>query len=279
MENYEENAEVMTQSSYHSAHNKTPWQKVGLETAGFIPAEFVSIGVSLGVVAFADKVAPNLVQSVSKVIGKVVIEPYLENIEGALSKVCKLEECQVDKTKTREERAEALAKNTLVFSAAWALSMIAKLETRKFLNNQTGISEDPIAGKKWWQFWKMTTHESIIFGMDESVHYGSLLLMNTAGAKVTDDMISASKNVLVKMGVPEKKAHEVSVMAVVWELPNILGLLSGIGGIMGIHHKQLDKKVDAKLAEWSGKKPASHVERLSQQQAAASSHQSPQASV
>ncbi len=269
----------MTQSSYHSAHNKTPWQKVGLETAGFIPAEFVSIGVSLGVVALADKVAPNLVQSVSKVIGKVVIEPYLENIEGALSKVCKLEECKVDETKSREERAENLAKTTLVFSAAWVASMIAKLETRKFLNNKTGISEDPVAGKKWWQFWKMTTHESIIFGMDESVHYGSLLLLNTSGAKITDEMISASKNVLVKMGVPEKKAHEVSVMAMVWELPNLLGLFSGIGGIMGIHHKQLDKKVDAKLAEWGMKKPASHVERLSQQQAAASAQQFPRASV
>ncbi len=253
-------------------NGKTPWQRVGLETAGFIPAELVSMGVSLGVVAFADTVAPNLVKSVSQTVSKVVFEPYLEYIEGGLGKVCKLDECQVDKNQSREERAEQLAKTTLVFAAAWAVSMIAKIQTRKFLNDKTGISEKPIAGAKWWEFWKMTRHEQIIFGMDEGVHYGSFLLMNTIGAPVTDEMIRATTNVLVKCGVPEKKAHEIAAMGVVWELPNALGLVAGIGGIAGIHHQQWDQKLDTKMAKWFGEKSASHVERLALQEASQSLH-------
>lgn len=247
--------------------NRTASGRVHLEAAAFVPAELVSMSVSLGVVAIADTVAPGMIKDMSHALGKYVFEPYLDYIEGGINSVCRLEQCKIDTSKPREERAEALAHTTLVFGAAWAASMIAKMETRRFLNNMTGVSEEAVAGKKWWQFWKMTNHEKVIFGLDEGVHYGSMLLMNTAGAPVTDNMIESSKNILVKCGVPEKKAHEIASMVMIWEVPNFLGMVSGIAGINGIQHHQWDKK----FGEWleknslcmSRKKPAaSFVEQV-----------------
>lgn len=228
----------------------TAWDRTGRETAALIPAELISMGVSLGVVAVADavdRVAPNAIKTISSALSKAVFEPYLDTIEWGLSKFCKLESAKVDTHIPRAERAEHLARTTLVFSAAWAASMIAKLNTRSFINDKLGVAEDKYPGKKWWQFWKMTSHEKVIFGMDESVHYGSMLLLNTAGAKVTDDMIHASRNVLVKCGMSDKLANELSHMTFIWELPNALGLASGMGGIYGIHHHQWDKKVEKNL--------------------------------
>lgn len=210
------------------------------EARAFTVAEFVSMGVSLGVVGVADQVAPNMLKSATKAIAKTVIEPYLDTIEGMMQRFCKLEECKIDTSKSREQRAEELAHVTVVFSAAWVISMAAKLATRRFLTNKIP-AHDPdsphyrphkddqkvLAVKPLFK--GVSKHELKLFGADEGIHYGSLLLLNTGAAKVTDELIRASTNILVKCGMPEKKAHELSSMAMIWELPNFLGLLAGLG--------------------------------------------------
>ena len=207
--------------------------KIGAESFGFAVAETVSMSTSLGVVGIADQVAPGLLKGASKVVSKVCIEPFLDTIEGTLSTVCRLKECQPDMTKTREERAESLAKTLIVFSSAWATSMAAKVLTRRLMNDWAGIKENkPLPGQI------LSTNEKKIFLADEGIHYGMIAIMNTIGAPVTDEMINSTANILNKCGVPEKKAHEVASMAVVWELPNLMGMVAGIGAIAHNHMKE-----------------------------------------
>jgi hypothetical protein len=205
---------------------KVLYGNIAKESGGFALAEMVSMSTSLLVVGIADTLAPNMIKDVSKFVGKHVIEPFLDPIESTLGAVCKISECQPDKTKSRAERAE----NMIVFSAAWATSMAAKVATRRIFNRAVGISDDPIPAGGL-----LSAHEKRILLYDEGVHYGSILLMNTAGAKVTDELIASSTNVLTKVGIPEKKAKELSSMAVIWELPNLLGMAAGIGAIFQNH--------------------------------------------
>lgn len=205
---------------------KAIYGKISAESGGFALAEMASMAVSLGVVGIADTLAPNLIKSASQAVSKTCIEPNLDTIEKTLGTVCRLKECQPDKTQSREERAEHLAKTMIVFSAAWAASMAAKVATRRIFNSAIGIEESkPPAGKL------LSDYEKKILVADEGIHYGSILLMNTVGASVTDDMISSTANILEKVGFSKKKAHEISSMAVVWELPNFLGMAAGIGAI------------------------------------------------
>jgi hypothetical protein len=131
--------------------------------------------------------------------------------------------------------------------------MIVKLETRKFANAKFDLHDEPRLDKKWWQPWKLTNHEKVIVGMDEGIHYGSIILMNMTGggAKVTDSAVNSIQSVLQKTGMSERKAKDIANMVVVWELPNALGFLGGVGGIMGIHHKNWDKK----YGQWEASKP------------------------
>jgi hypothetical protein len=217
--------------------------KIVAESGGFAVAELVSMGVSLGVVGLADQVAPGLLKSASQVVAKTCIEPFLDPIENTLGTVCKLKECQPDKNKSREERSEAIAKTVLVFSAAWAASMAAKLYTRGKINEWAGISNHKVPTSGNWfkdQFNSIAAelkdpNTRRIFLMDEGIHYGSILMMNTVGAPVTDEMINSTAKVLTKCGMSENKAKEVSSMAIVWELPNLLGMAAGIGTIARNH--------------------------------------------
>jgi hypothetical protein len=219
--------------------------KIVTESGVFALAEFASMAVSLGVVGIADQVAPGLVKSASQAVSKTCVEPFLDTIEGALGKVCRLKECQPDLSKSREERAEALAKTMIVFSAAWAASMGAKLLTRGAVNRWTGVNphELPKSGNWFKDQWNTINAElknpetRKIFLADEGIHYGSILLMNTAGAHVTDEMINSTGNLLNKCGIPKHKAHEIASMAIVWELPNLLGMAAGIGSIAQNHLK------------------------------------------
>lgn len=239
-------AKVPTIDQRRLHNGRTSAQNIGLESSGFAVAEFVSMATSLGVVGIADTIAPGFLKTVTKAIGKTCIEPFLDPIENTVSGLCKLEECKIDKTKSREQRAEDLAYTMVVFSTAWAASMLAKIQTRRGMNRLLGI-EEPLHTS----LFKLTKAEKIIIGLDEGVHYGSLLLLNTSAAHYTDDMIRTTTGLLQKLGLPERKAKELSSMAMIWELPNILGLFAGIGGIVGKHKhgwgqskKHVDKLVD-----------------------------------
>lgn len=211
-----------------------------LESGSFGVAEIISMGVSLGVVGVADQVAPNLLKTASKAVSKAVVEPYLDFIESAMTRFCKLEECKIDKEKPREERAQELSHTLVVFGAAWAFSMAAKLTTRRVLtgkmvaHNVNSPHYIPHPDDK--KIFGVTKHEWKLFGVDEGIHYGSLILLNTGMAKYTDELIKASTNILHKCGLSEKKAHELSSMAMIWELPNFLGLLGGLGVISHRHN-------------------------------------------
>ncbi len=213
-----------------SPDKKLVYGNIAKESGGFALAEMVSMSTSLLVVGVADTLAPNLIKDVSKFVGKHVIEPFLEPIESTLGTLCKLKECQPDKTKTRAERAESLAKTMIVFSTAWATSMLAKIATRRLFNRAVGIADEAVPAGGL-----LSANEKRILLYDEGVHYGSILLMNTVGAGMTDEMINSSTNILTKAGIPEKKAKELSSMAIIWELPNLLGMAAGIGGIFQNH--------------------------------------------
>lgn len=208
------------------------YKNIAAESGGFIVAEGASMAVSLGVVGIADKVFPNQLKDASKVVSKLCVEPFLDTIEYGLGTVCKLKECQPDKTKPREERAQELAKTMIVFSAAWGLSMLGKVLTRRAYNSAfLGQEAEREAGKF------LSSHEKRIFLADEGVHYGSILLMNTIGANVTDGMISSLTSFFQKCGMSERKAKEMSSMAIIWELPNALGMAAGVGAIARDHLK------------------------------------------
>lgn len=221
----------------------TKAKNAGAESMGFALAEGVSLGVGLGVMAFADKVAPWMINGVSSVLAKTVVEPLLEPLESARSKLCKLEECQVDTSRSREERAQALAKTLLMFGVAWYASMEAKVFTRTSVNKAMGLAHEP--EMPFWKFllqpvqsYKRSPNAFRILAADEGVHYGSLLLLNTGLAQYTDDYIRATTNMLANTGlVSKEKAHELATYGMVWEAPNVLGLGAGIGAIAYNHFK------------------------------------------
>ena len=229
----------------HASKARGAWLNVAAESAGLGVAEMVSIATSLGVVAVAEDIAPNLLKSVSKTMGKI-IEPYLLGpAESFLGTFCKLEECKIDKEKSRQERAEELSKNLIVFSAAFVTSLVAKIATRKALNHLTGITTTPkrntgnFAKDIWVNYIWPDKHDRKIFYWDEGVHMGSLILMNTGIAKQTDVMIQGSSSVLQKtLGWTKAKADRVASMAMIWEVPNVIGWLAGVGAIAHTEFKR-----------------------------------------
>lgn len=210
---------------------------------GFAPAELTSMGVSLGVVAVLDNVIPKeIMGGASKVIAKVCIEPFQDIIEKGMRKFAKLEEFKVDETKSKEQRAEEYAHAVMVFGAAYAVSMWAKLSTRRFMNKSLGIGCDQHiqADEKMGIFRKKihdmnpanwSRNERNIFLADEGVHFGSIILMNAnqTVASATDEHIKTMSSMLEKMGISQEKAKELSSYAMIYELPNLLGM--GAGGL------------------------------------------------
>lgn len=224
-------------------NDKSVRGNVARESLGFGAAEFASMGVSLGVVAFMDKIVPKaIMDKVVHVVAKTVIEPNLDFIERNMKK-CRLEECQVDESKTREERSCRLAKGVVVFGSAWSLSYAAKLATRRFANHKFGIeekkklpSDTPILKRIMHHTpFGSTAQENMIALADEGVHIGSLVYLNTKASKFTEDHIHKLSDTLEKLGVSPQKAKEVSTMVMVWEVPNVLGTMAGVGTIFGKH--------------------------------------------
>lgn len=217
--------------SHLKASSVSSRRDVALESAGFAVAEGASMVASLGVVAVADQLFPDLVNKSADVLAKVVVEPNLDFIESTINRVCKLEECKKDESIPREERAHNLAKTGVVFTASWVASMAAKLGTRRVMNGAFGIQDHSGSGS-WW---RPTRKELILLAADEPVHYGSLLLANTSLAPATDAFIRTTTDVLNKCGVPKEKAHELASYTMIWEMPNFLGLLAGVGAIYATH--------------------------------------------
>jgi len=239
---------VSTNGNKHTNGNgHGPWRNTLAESANFAGAEMVAIGISLGVIGVADQVAPGILKPTYKMLGKI-IEPYLDNVEGGLKKVCKLEECQPDTNQPREKRAEQIARTITLFSAAWVISFAAKLAARRGLNHLAGLGDE----NPWWHIRKANHEDKKVMWVDEGVHYGSLMLMNLTptGAKGNDEMLRSTSALLQKIGLSKAKSDELATMAVVWELPNILGMFAGWGAIAHTH---------------LGKKPVSHVEQLAHQ--------------
>ena len=169
-------------------------QRIGRESLGFGVAEAVSMVTSLGVVAVADQLIPQTIQKHTyKAIGKALEPMFLDPYEHALKKYCKIEECEIDESKPRQQRAEELAKLVVVFGSAWVVSMAAKLWTRRLFEpdqhsaNQKKLS---FSGKVSSTLpWNWSPQERMIFSADEGVHYGAIYLMNNQLAPGTDDLI------------------------------------------------------------------------------------------
>lgn len=231
---------------------------IGRESLGFGVGEIVSMGTSLGVVAVLDKVLPkSIIDSAVSTVSKVVVEPHLDTIEKALSK-CKLEECKVDYTKSREERAQRIAKGITVFGAAWALALGTKVWTRRWVDNKlNGVEKQSnVQTSKWQKFvdkFKMSRDEAILFAADEGAHIGSFIVLNTKGAEFTQDQIDTTSKLLEKVGIGKQKSKEISSMFWVWEVPNAAGMAAGLGTIYGKHaygwpnqhkHQSISKIID-----------------------------------
>jgi hypothetical protein len=216
---------------HKSFNGKSAAAKVGLETAGLGIAEMLSSATSVGVFAYADKIFPGTVKDVTDVVVKI-IEPHLDTVEKTIGAVCRLEECKPDYTKSRHERAEKMAHNLVLFGAAFVPSIIVKLATRRGINELVGLGDQ----HKWWKVWRLNKHDGTVFLWDEGIHIGSMILLNTGTAKFTDKLIKDSTPLIQKIfGVSETKAHDIASMTMIWELPNMLGLIAGTGAIAHKH--------------------------------------------
>lgn len=220
--------------------NMSPKAAFWSESAGLGVAEFASAAVALGVIGYADKIAPNMVKSVSNEIAKHVILPHLEFFEKTLGTVCRLDSCKPDYQKSREERAYSIARATVLFGGAWLPSFAVKVAVRRGINESMGLGDnDP-----WYKIWKWNDHDKRVAGWDESIHYGSMFVMNTLLPKPTDVMIEHTSSMIQKIfGWDKKRADETALMAVAHEIPNALGFAAGMGAIA--HERFKGSHVDA----------------------------------
>ncbi|NBX02716.1 MAG: hypothetical protein EBR02_01350 [Alphaproteobacteria bacterium] len=212
----------------------TVGNKIARESISLIFAECVSIAAMLGVVAEADKVAPELTEGATKAIAKAVVEPNLDVIEKSLTTVCKLETCKPDKEKNREQRSHDIARMTVLFGAAWVPSLLIKLATRRGMNKVMGIGDE----HQWWDLRKLSPTDKSVAVWDEGVHYGSLILANTLLAKPSDEMIRGVSGILQKtFGWSKQRSDETAVTAVIHEVPNLMGAAAGILAIAAHHSR------------------------------------------
>ena len=241
------------------------------ESSAFVAAEFGSMGVGLGVVALADILVPKQIMThASQVVGQYVVEPFLlKPMDYIMPKICKLEECKIDESQSRKERAEKYGKNIIVFGAAYLVGLGSKIWMRDRLNKWLGIIDEH-QGKSWYD---LSAKAKMIIAADEGVHYGSMLLLNNQMAHFTDYMIRQTTATVHKVtGMEEKKAHDLSMMFWVHDAANVIGAAAGIFAIYGAHKHGWP---NGKLKDWLSPKSVeglSHVERLAQEAATVVSH-------
>lgn len=263
-------------------------RNIAVESGGFAVAEVGSAAVDLGVVGLIDLIIPKpVVEYGSQILAKYVIEPILDPIEKGITKVCKLEECQVDETKSREERAQKIGRDMIVFGTAGAVAFVSKLLIRRGWNEHFGIVEHNPAkftlkdagGVMPWishhlRLDFMSPHEKMIMLADEGVHMTSLWLANNQMAPLTDKIIRHTSDILQSgTGMDKEKADDVSKMFAIWELPNLIGTAAGMGAIAGSHIKGWP---NGKVGEILANKPRndiSHLEKLAAERAAAQQSQ------
>jgi hypothetical protein len=211
---------------------------VGKESGRFVFAECASIAVNLGVVAVLDQLIPKeIMHHAAQVVAKTCIEPFQDVIERQMKKFAKLDDFKVDEKKTKEERAEMYAHALMVFGSAWIISWGAKLWTRAHLNARGTEAAENISLAKKINPLNWSLEDVAIVAADEGVHYGSILAMATNDklATTADEKIQSLTNVLEKTGISREKAKELASYAVIYELPNALGMFAGMGVIAGKH--------------------------------------------
>jgi hypothetical protein len=204
------------------------------ECLGFGVAEAVSMSVGLGVMAATEPLMPSVVKGASQVMGTVLL-PFLEPVENAMDRVCKLEACRRDLSMSREERAERLARTLFLFGVSTAAAISSELLTRRVMNNAMGISMDLRPNAQWWNPLSVSRKEAIIVFSDKGVQMGAMLAANTLAAGTTDTLIRTATDAMTSLGMPKEKAQELSAYTMIWEMPNFLGLLAGLGAIYATH--------------------------------------------
>ncbi|MDE3017370.1 MAG: hypothetical protein KGI29_10720 [Pseudomonadota bacterium] len=264
----------MTNGNGHNGGNGNGqtrvWGNIGKELSGFGIAEAASECTWLGLVAVEDTLIPkNLMKSVSRVVGKVIVEPYFLNIiEKNYEKICKLDECKPDMTKSRQERAEILAEALIKYVPAIAAAWEVKLLVRRHMNEKMGVPHDavrrgpavnaPIWKKAaaWVPYGSWSPQERMIFLADEGLHMGSLYVLNNQLAPQTDDMIRSTGGMIQNMfGFSHRKAHELATAAWVWAVPNGIGALGGALAITAKHRNNWPKGV---IGRFLGRKNSEH---------------------
>ena len=209
--------------------NRRKWDNIVREVGGFGVAEIVAEGAWLGVAAVTAMLPDKLMNKASKVVGHTIIEPVLTPLEAVMDKLCRLEECKIDKTQSREKRSENLARALIIFTPALAASWGAKIWIRHACNKKLGVG-----GEHRDSVW--SPEAKMIFGADELTQVGAMYVLNNQLAPVSDDMIRTTTRITQKMfGVSERKAHDFATAAVVWAVPNSIGALGATVAIMGKH--------------------------------------------
>jgi len=257
----------------HNGNGSGIWKNIGAEISGFGVAEAVSEGVWLGLVAIEDRLIPKrALKYVSQAFGKFLVEPYLlDPIEWGLKKGCHLDECKIDFSKPRQERAEEMAKMLLLYVPAIGLAWEAKVRTRRFMNIKMKIQNEHVAKPLpdasflnkltyWIPGWHWSPQEKMIFVADEGLHLGSMYVLNNQLAPYTDEMIRGTTGMAQKLlGVSPVKAHELATAAWVWMVPNLIGAM---GGGLAITAKHLGDWPKGWVGRLFGRKPGNHVEQL-----------------
>lgn len=225
-----------------------PWRNTGAELTGFLGAEILAEGVWIGAAAITGMIPKSMMHAAASAVGKVCIEPFLDPIEKTLGKVCKLKECQPDPSLPKSERAERLARTILVYAPAIAISLEAKVATRKFFNKRMALRADTPTRMlpENASMWQKITHygklrhwspqEKMIFFVDEGTQIGSFLVLNNQLAPFTDDMVKSTSGVLQHaFHMKKEKADEWGAATWLWVVPNSMGAIGAAAMIAGRH--------------------------------------------
>lgn len=207
---------------------KKGWGAFSKEAGGLAAAEILSSSIAIGAIAYADKLAPKLVESATDGVSKLVVQPLLPFFENLITNVCRLDACKIDTTKSKEEQAHMISRAIVLGLGSVLPAMAIKVALRRGINEAVGLGDE----NPWWHIHKWNDHDKKLAVWDEGVHYGSLIVMNTIVPQPTDIMIKHTSDMMQKLfGWSKKRADESAIMAVAHEIPNLLGLMAGVGAI------------------------------------------------
>lgn len=197
--------------------------KTGLQTISMAVAEGVCGVVSLGALYYMDKLAPRETGYVKKVLSKNIVQPLLPVVDTADYMLSGLWKHSYEERKKMgaADRATEVTENLFNYGLSGGLGLAAKIIVRDHLNAKLGV---PMSKSHGWS----------VLAVDEGMHIGTIVLMDTALSKKTNDVKEGISCMLQKSAnMEKKKADELANYTVVWELPNAVGFLSGITAIYG----------------------------------------------